>query len=177
MAKIRERTSVRRWGWALAIVMPVLALVVTAQAQALPGLGAMTGQSHIVVDKDELLRGGTPAAPPTRKNVPTAPMDPADDQAEPGAPMPVPRGAFAYLATRSATLWLAAQRPADRIKGLPVPPQYRRANDALATQMDRELTAAARTTGACVQIIIDPHASGGNLFDYGVWSVEPQYCP
>ncbi len=25
--------------------------------------------------------------------------------------------------------------------------------------------------------IVDPHSSAGNLFDYGVWSVEREYCP
>lgn len=25
--------------------------------------------------------------------------------------------------------------------------------------------------------IVDPHSSAGNLFDYGVWSVERDYCP
>ena len=104
-----------------------------------------------------------------------APID--DSVVVPGAPMPVPSGAFGYLATRDATVWLAAQRPADVIRSLPVPAQYRKANDALATQVHSEISAAVRTPGACVQIIIDPRSSAGNLFDYGVWSVERQYCP
>lgn len=103
--------------------------------------------------------------------------DKHDEAVVPAAPMPVPSGAFAYLATRGATLWLADQRPGGVVKSLPVPPQYRPSNDALAAQFDRELDAAVRTPGACVQIIIDLQSDAGNLFDYGIWSVEKQYCP
>lgn len=118
---------------------------------------------------------GPAQAEPQSQLVAPGPID--DDVVVPGAPMPVPSGAFAYLATRDATRWLAAQHPGDAIAALPVPPQYRLANSALAKQMSTELTATVRTPGACVQIIIDPHSSAGNLFDYGVWSIEPQYCP
>lgn len=109
---------------------------------------------------------------------PTAPMiADTDDTVEPAAPMPVPTGAFGYLATRSATLWLADRHPDDVVRSLPVPPALRPSNDALAAQFERELDAAVRTPGACVQIIIDPQTGSGNLFDYGIWSVEKQYCP
>lgn len=116
-------------------------------------------------------------APELKRDLPSEPMEKADDQVVPAAPMPVPSGAFGFLATRKSTLWLAAQKPADRIRALPVPPNYRPSNNALATQMDRELQAAVRTPKACVQIIIDPAPGGGNLFSYGVWSVEEKYCP
>lgn len=144
----RRGTARRRWAVTAAAVLPVIgALLISAPAQAAPN--------------DE-----APSGP-----------EPDTEQVEPGAPMPVPSGAFGYLATRSATLWLADQQPADRIEALPVPPQYHRANRALAEQMDRELSAATRTPGACVQLIVDPQSSSGNLFDYGVWSVEREYCP
>lgn len=115
--------------------------------------------------------------PGLKRDLPAEPMDPSDEIVEPGPPMPVPFGSFGYLATRDATLWLARQKPADRIRAMPVPGSYQPSNDALAAQVDRELAAAVRTPKACVQIIIDPSPGGGNLFSYGVWSVEPQYCP
>lgn len=96
---------------------------------------------------------------------------------EPSSPMPVPQGAFGYLATRGATLWLAQQDAPGAIAALPVPHDYRVANDALADQFDRELEAAVRTPGACVQFIIAPLPGGMDLFDYGIWSVDRQYCP
>ncbi|UQE76547.1 hypothetical protein [Gordonia sp. PP30] len=164
-------------GMVLAVVLPVVAMVLAAApARALPGASEAGGQPHTILDTADLQRGGTPD-PGLRNAMPAAPLDQTDDEVVPGAPMPVPAGAFGYLATRSATLWLAAQDPAGRIKALPVPPSYRPANDALAAQMDRELTAAVKTKGACVQIIIDPNVGGGNLFQYGVWSVDRQYCP
>ncbi|GAC57543.1 hypothetical protein GOHSU_22_00030 [Gordonia hirsuta DSM 44140 = NBRC 16056] len=177
-------TRRRRWVVAGAAVLPLTAmLLVSTPAQAFPqGLvpGAVFAggiPNTTVVDTDDLAeqQKRTPPGPQMQKDVP-GPL-PADEMIEPGAPMPVPNGAFGYLATRNATLWLAAQRPGDAIRALPVPPQYRAANDALARQMGRELTAAVRTPGACLQIIIDPHSSAGNLFDYGVWSVDRQYCP
>lgn len=149
---INARTGRRRWAVAAAAALPITAaLLIGAPAQAEPA---------------------DPAEPDTTV---VEPDD--DDQVKPGAPMPVRNGAFGYLATRGATLWLAGQKPAQAIGGLPVPPQYHAANRALADQMDRELTAAARTPGACVQIIVDTQAGGGNLFDYGIWSVEREYCP
>ncbi|WP_344782932.1 hypothetical protein [Gordonia caeni] len=143
----RRGAAGRRWAVTTAAVLPVI--------------GALLISAPAHADPDE----------------PRSGQEPNIEQVEPGAPMPVPSGAFGYLATRSATLWLAGQQPADRIEALPVPPQYRLANRALAEQMDRELTAAVRTPGACVQIIIDPQSSSGNLFDYGVWSIDREYCP
>ncbi|MFT3662816.1 MAG: hypothetical protein QM809_15965 [Gordonia sp. (in: high G+C Gram-positive bacteria)] len=120
---------------------------------------------------------GRPEAPDMDRKIPEKPLPSPDDSVEPSFPLTVPQGAFGYLATRSATLWLHQQRPGDKIRGFPVPAQYRMANDVLADQIDRELKAAAKTAGACVQIIFNPHSTPGNLFDYGVWSVEEQYCP
>ena len=95
----------------------------------------------------------------------------------PGLPMAVPDGAFGYLATRDATVWLADRRPGDAVRGLPVAPNLKASNDALADQLDRELRSAKASPGACVQIIVDPATSSGNLFDYGIFAVEKQYCP
>lgn len=157
------------------------ALLLSGPAQAVPNIlppAAIVagGSRNEPIDTDGLkAQQDRHASPPEMGRQTPGPID--DDVVQPGAPMPVPSGAFGYLATRDATRWLAAQRPGEAIRALPVPPQYRPANTALATQMTRELDAAVRTPGACVQIIIDLQSSAGNLFDYGVWSVERQYCP
>lgn len=168
-------TRGRRVGTVLAGVTAIVgATLVAGPVHAEP---VNTGGKNVVVDRDDLQRGHR-AAPGPSGDVPEAPLPSStDDEAQPSVPMPVPDGAFGYLATRSATLWLAQQRPGDLIRAFPVPPNYRAANNALARQIDRELKAAVKTKGACVQIIVDPRSSEGNLFDYGVWSVAPAYCP
>lgn len=150
---LRETTRIR-WKRGL-----IVAGLVTAAAAAAPAHAA------------------PPSDPGPARELPAGPMAADQPVAQPGPPMPVPNGGFGYLATRDATLWLARQKPADGIRALPVPREYRKSNDALADQVDRELTVAARTPKACVQIIVDPRPSGGNLFEYGVWSVAPRYCP
>ncbi|MFT4087626.1 MAG: hypothetical protein QM658_10805 [Gordonia sp. (in: high G+C Gram-positive bacteria)] len=100
----------------------------------------------------------------------------ADDVTGPSIPMPAPAGAYSYLATRSATLWLHSVDAPERIAALPASPDYAKANRQLAEHFDRELTSAVKTPGACVQIIIDPTVGGGK-FSYGVWAVESKYCP
>lgn len=107
----------------------------------------------------------------------SSPEDVVDQSAEAGVPMPVAPGALGYLATRSSTKWMN-DRGADRIiANLPVPPNYSKANQAMADSLKREMTAAVETPGACLQIIVDGPRQPGDLFNYGFFAVEKQYCP
>lgn len=119
------------------------------------------------------------AAPAAADTTDAGPVtEPAPQEtAVPGEPMPVREGAFGYLATRDATLWLAGQRPGNVVKALPAPPAYQDANRALGERIDSELRTASTTPGACVQIVVDPEGTAGALFDYGVFAVDAQYCP
>lgn len=117
------------------------------------------------------------AAPDVDPEQPNS-LSPEDEEvSEPSFPMPVPSGAFSYISTRNATLWMAEQEPHRLIKAMPVPPHYRLANDAAAKQLKRELDAAVATPGACLQIVVNPETTEGNLFDYGFWAVAQVYCP
>lgn len=115
------------------------------------------------------------AAPSTAASTSATPK--MDGLPEPSFPMPVREGAFSYLATRSATLWLDDRGAADVIGNLPVPPAYTAANRGLAANLKRELQSATSTPGACLQIIVDGPDGSGGLFNYGFFAVEKQYCP
>ena len=47
----------------------------------------------------------------------------------------------------------------------------------MAQTLGRELDTAVETPGACLQIIVNPTAEDGGLFNYGFFAVEKQYCP
>ncbi len=104
-------------------------------------------------------------------DVPTAEVPTAD------APVPVAEGEYSYLATRAVTERAASMRLPEAIASLPVPEQYRPANLALAAQFDMALQDALATPGGCVQVVVDPRARSGNLFDYGFFAVAGEYCP
>lgn len=116
----------------------------------------------------------TPSQP--KSSEPGKPAPDVSQDAVPSFPMPVREGALGYLATRSATLWLNDRGAPDVVASLPAPPPYSTANKQMAKALDRELTAAAKTPGACLQIIVDSGDAGG-LFNYGFFAVEKQYCP
>ena len=61
------------------------------------------------------------------------------------------------------------------IAALPVPAQYRAANDGLAFQFRRALDGALSTPGGCIQIVVS-RGQAGSLFNYGLFAVEGQYC-
>lgn len=119
------------------------------------------------------------AMPSSTASAAPSTVSPSDavEEATPSFPMPVREGAIGYLATRSATLWLESRGADAVIANLPVPPAYSAANRAMATTLKRELDAAAKTPGACLQIIIDGTDGAGGLFNYGFFAIEKKYCP
>lgn len=112
--------------------------------------------------------GATEAAPPA----PTVSEGP-----EVGVPMPTPPGGYSYLATRGVTERVATMKMPEAVAALPVPATYRAANLAFAAQFDRATAAAVATPGACLQVVVSPQTTPGNLFDYGFFPVAEQYCP
>lgn len=140
-------------------------VVVVATVAALATIAPMTVSSS------------TASAAPSASVSPSTAPSAVVEEATPSFPMPVREGAIGYLATRSATLWLASRGADAVIANLPVPPAYATANRAMAKTLERELDAAAKTPGACLQIIIDRTDGAGGLFNYGFFAVEKQYCP
>ncbi|MDV7098847.1 hypothetical protein R4227_01495 [Gordonia amicalis] len=120
----------------------------------------------------------------------TAPVvasaDPAPEQAPPaleafavpeaGAPVPVSQGEFSYVATHAITQRAAGMKAPEAIASMPVPAQYRPANLALAQQFDLALAGALASPGGCLQIVVDPRARSGSLFNYGFFPVAGEYC-
>jgi len=138
-------------------------------------------RAAVVVATGAALATVAPMAMPssTASAAPSTSVSPSEvvEEATPSFPMPVREGAIGYLATRSATLWLESRGADAVIANLPVPPAYSAANRAMATTLKRELDAAAKTPGACLQIIIDGTDGAGGLFNYGFFAIEKKYCP
>ncbi|AZG43989.1 hypothetical protein D7316_00569 [Gordonia insulae] len=103
-------------------------------------------------------------------------IDPADLPVA-DVPMPAGEGEYSYIATHEVTKRAASMKLADGIASLPVPAQYRPANLALAAQFDIAVQSALRSPGGCVQVVVDPRARSGSLFNYGFFAVAGQYCP
>lgn len=95
---------------------------------------------------------------------------------EAGAPVPVSQGEFSYVATHDITKRAAGMKAPEAIATMPVPAQYRPANLALAQQFDLALTGALASPGGCLQIVVDPQARSGSLFNYGFFPVAGEYC-
>ncbi|MCS3878596.1 hypothetical protein GII30_09405 [Gordonia amarae] len=94
---------------------------------------------------------------------------------KPGPPMPVSNAEYSYLATHAVTKQLKSANIVGGIAALPVPAQYRAANDGLAFQFRRALDGALSTPGGCIQIVVS-RGQAGSLFNYGLFAVEGQYC-
>ncbi|MDL9938422.1 hypothetical protein QSJ18_16860 [Gordonia sp. ABSL1-1] len=105
-----------------------------------------------------------------------APESQIDQLPSAGSPMPVAAGQYSFIATHAVTKRAAAMNVADGIATLPVPVQYRPANLALAQQFRNAVTAALATPGGCVQVVVDPQARDGGLFNYGFFAVAGEYC-
>lgn len=93
-----------------------------------------------------------------------------------GEPMPVGEGEYSYLATHEITDRASSMDLPEAIAALPVPQQYRPANLGLAAQFDMALTSALNSPGGCVQVVVDPRARSGSLFNYGFFPVAGEYC-
>ena len=91
--------------------------------------------------------------------------------------MPAGPGEFSYIATHAVTKRAAGMKVPEAIASLPVPAQYRPANLALAQQFDLALAGALASPGGCLQIVVDPRARSGSLFNYGFFPVSGEYCP
>lgn len=112
-----------------------------------------------------------------------APADPGPAQntpdyttvLKPGPPIPVSNAEYSYLATHAVTKQLKRANVVGGIAALPVPAQYRLANDGLAFQFRRALDGALSTPGGCVQIVVS-RGQAGSLFNYGMFAIEGQYC-
>ncbi|WP_299574048.1 hypothetical protein [uncultured Williamsia sp.] len=94
----------------------------------------------------------------------------------PGPPVPVSSQEYSYLATHDLTVRANSIDLARFIADIPVPAQYRAANLALAARFDATVDEALTSPGGCVQVVVDPRAKDGNLFNYGFFPVEGQYC-
>lgn len=94
---------------------------------------------------------------------------------KPGPPIPVSNAEYSYLATHAVTKQLKRANVVGGIAALPVPAQYRPANDGLAFQFRRALDGALSTPGGCVQIVVS-RGQAGSLFNYGMFAIEGQYC-
>ncbi|MEH3154226.1 MAG: hypothetical protein PGN29_02320 [Gordonia paraffinivorans] len=103
----------------------------------------------------------------------------ADDQVPvvpPGPPVPVSSQEFSYTATHDLTVRANSVDLARFIADIPVPEQYRAANLALAARFDATVDSALTSPGGCVQVVVDPRAKDGNLFNYGFFPVAGQFC-
>ncbi|MCF8588274.1 hypothetical protein [Gordonia liuliyuniae] len=89
-------------------------------------------------------------------------------------PQPVAEGSFGYIATASATRWMAEREPENIVANLPV--GHRDDNKAMAKVLGGQLDAAVAERGACLQVIVGGPRDGG-LFTYGFYAVEREYCP
>ncbi|MBD0023494.1 hypothetical protein GII33_08885 [Gordonia pseudamarae] len=142
-----------------------------------PGPGTLTTQ-HAESAKTDPQSAPDNTAPRTveRPDVPTAPAGP-DYTAilKPGPPITVSNAEYSYIATHSVTKQLKRANVSGGIAALPVPAQYRLANDGLALQFRRALDGALSTRGGCIQIVVS-HGNPGSLFDYGLFAIDGRYC-
>ncbi|MGB3707419.1 MAG: hypothetical protein WA998_03905 [Gordonia sp. (in: high G+C Gram-positive bacteria)] len=155
-------------------VATVAAAVATVVVLAAP-VASADSPTHPRPNDPAASQSQAPHAQPSKSNAPKA-TETDPDAAEASFPMPVQPGALGYLATRSATLWLHQRGAVNVIANLPVPGAYAKSNKYMAKELDRQLTAAVKTPGACLQIIVSG-GDGGGLFNYGFFAIEKQYCP
>ncbi|MBJ7287492.1 MAG: hypothetical protein JHC79_01115 [Williamsia sp.] len=93
-----------------------------------------------------------------------------------GEPVPVSPTEFGYTATHDLTVRASRIDLAQFVASIPVPAQYRAANLALAARFDATVAEALKSPGGCVQVVVDPRATSGNLFNYGFFAIEGKYC-
>ena len=93
-----------------------------------------------------------------------------------GEPVPASPTEFSYIATHDLTVRASTVDLAEFVASIPVPNQYRAANLALAARFDATVAEALKSPGGCVQVLVDPRATSGNLFNYGFFAVEGKYC-
>lgn len=96
---------------------------------------------------------------------------------EAGQPMTVAPGVYSYIATHQITQQMSDMDLPEAVASLPVPADYQPANLALAQQFDLALAGALADPNGCLQIVVDPDARDGNLFNYGFFAVAGEYCP
>lgn len=142
-----------------------MSVVARFSARTSARIGRVTPALVAVAAGTMIAAGPVHAAPADLSQLPTA-----------SEPMPAGPGEYSYIATRSATKNIASMKVPDAIASLPVPAQYRPANMAMAAQFDKALTAALRAPGGCLQVVVDPRARSGNLFNYGFFPVAGKYC-
>ncbi|MGJ0121572.1 hypothetical protein ACQ7HM_20390 [Williamsia sp. MIQD14] len=94
----------------------------------------------------------------------------------PGPPVPVAPSEFGYVATHDLTVRAASTDLAGFVASIPVPEQYRAANLALADRFEATVAEALTSKGGCVQVVVNPRATDGNLFDYGFFPVAGEFC-
>ncbi|MGZ8180015.1 hypothetical protein ACXVUM_18970 [Williamsia sp. SKLECPSW1] len=94
----------------------------------------------------------------------------------PGPPVPVSPQEYSYTATHDLTVRADSLDLARFVADIPVPEQYRAANLALAARFDATVDAALTSPGGCVQVVVDPRAKDGNLFNYGFFPVAGEFC-
>lgn len=141
--------------------------------------GAATTLFAAPAHADTSRTGGPSSSAPSTStqstSMPSTSTPSIEDQAnKPGVPQPVADGSFGYIATPSATRWMADRQPENIIANLPV--GHREDNRAMAGVLGGQLDAAVAERGACVQVIVGGPRDGG-LFTYGFYAVEPEYCP
>ncbi|MBE7159846.1 MAG: hypothetical protein INR72_01270 [Williamsia herbipolensis] len=94
----------------------------------------------------------------------------------PGPPVPVSSQEYSYIATHDLTVRAKSIDLARFVADIPVPEQYRAANLALAARFDATVDSALTSPGGCVQVVVDPRAKDGNLFNYGFFPVAGEFC-
>ncbi|MCX6471429.1 MAG: hypothetical protein NTW76_19240 [Corynebacteriales bacterium] len=94
----------------------------------------------------------------------------------PGPPVPVSPSEFGYVATHALTVRAASIDLAGFVASIPVPEQYRAANLALADRFEATVAEALTSRGGCVQVVVNPRATDGNLFNYGFFPVAGEFC-
>ncbi|PYE13997.1 hypothetical protein DFR67_11496 [Williamsia limnetica] len=96
--------------------------------------------------------------------------------AEASSPMPVGDSQFGYIATHALTQSAADMNLPEFVASIPVPPEYKPANLALAARFDIVVDEALASPGGCIQVVIDPAPTSGGVFSYGFFAVEGEYC-
>ncbi|MGU3294231.1 hypothetical protein [Williamsia sp. M5A3_1d] len=107
---------------------------------------------------------------------PQAPVGSTQVVVAPGPPVPVAPSEFGYTATHDLTLRAASIDLAGFVASIPVPAQYRAANLALADRFEATVAEALTSRGGCVQVVVNPRATDGNLFNYGFFPVAGEFC-
>lgn len=92
------------------------------------------------------------------------------------APVEVTGSEYSYIATHALTRQADDMALPEKIRALPLPPEYKPSNDAFALQFDHALAGARNSPGGCVQVVVDPQTGDGNLFNYGFFPIAGDYC-